>query len=40
MSRADRNIVVEDVWNEVSKGIDHIYRIQAMTPTAYMELYT
>ena len=39
MSRGERELTLDEVWNEVSKGIDHIYRIQAMSPTNYMELY-
>jgi hypothetical protein len=31
---------LNDVWSKVSKGIDQIYRIQDMSPTDYMLLYT
>ncbi|CAF0783301.1 unnamed protein product [Adineta steineri] len=40
MAHKDRNLNLNDVWIKVSDGIDHIYRIQDMSPTAYMELYT
>jgi hypothetical protein len=40
MSHIDRNLNLNDVWLKVSDGIEHIYRIQDMSPTAYMELYT
>jgi hypothetical protein len=31
---------LNDVWLKVSEGIDHIYRIQEMSPPDYMQLYT
>ncbi|CAF4837528.1 unnamed protein product [Rotaria sp. Silwood1] len=40
MSRPDGNMTLNDVWVKVSEGIERIYRIQEMSPTAYMELYT
>jgi hypothetical protein len=40
MSHVERNLNLNHVWNEVSEGIDHIYRIQAMPPGDYILLYT
>jgi hypothetical protein len=40
MSHVERNLGLDHVWNKVSEGIDHIYRIQAMSPEAYILLYT
>jgi hypothetical protein len=40
MSHAGHNLNLNDVWSKVSEGIEHIYRIQDMSPSAYMVLYT
>jgi hypothetical protein len=40
MSQPDRILNLNDVWVKVSDGMEHIYRIQEMSTTAYMELYT
>ncbi|UJR37526.1 hypothetical protein I4U23_030228 [Adineta vaga] len=40
MAHIDRSLNLNDVWIKVSDGIEHIYRIQDMSATAYMELYT
>lgn len=40
MANPGKSMNFNDVWLRVSDGIDHIYRIQAMSPKAYMELYT
>jgi hypothetical protein len=40
MSHQERNLTLNEVWNKVSEGIEHIYRIQNMSPTDYMLLYT
>ncbi len=40
MSQQGPNLNLSDVWLKLSEGIEHIYRIQEMSPKAYMELYT
>ncbi|CAF0885104.1 unnamed protein product [Adineta ricciae] len=40
MSLQGANLNLNDVWAKVSEGIEHVYRIQDMSATAYMELYT
>ncbi|CAF2488809.1 unnamed protein product [Rotaria sp. Silwood2] len=40
MTQGDRSLNLNDVWMKVSEGIGNIYRIQEMSPAAYMDLYS
>ncbi|GMS89520.1 hypothetical protein PENTCL1PPCAC_11695, partial [Pristionchus entomophagus] len=35
-----KNATIEEIWQDLEKGLGHIYRKEPMVPTRYMQLYT
>jgi hypothetical protein len=40
MSERTQPLAFDNVWKQLSMGIEHIYQLQPMTNPSFMKLYT
>lgn len=40
MANGKRTMKFDEVWGKLLEGIEHIYQFHAMSPVAWIQLYT